>query len=192
LTKAHVQQVKRWFRALRRTKFAKNWIGGFYSLEVTNEGKGWHLHVHALVDAFWIDSFALSGHWQKVTNGMGRIVKVKDARDKQYLAEVTKYAVKGSQLAAWTPEQIKTFIDAFTGVRTFGVFGSLYGKRTEWKAWIATLADHGRTCDCGCKDFRYYTETEWLLLDLQPTIETRALPPPTVDEPGQIRLGLFS
>ncbi len=190
LTKEHLQQVKKWFRALRRSTFAKNWIGGFYSMEVTNEGKGWHIHIHALIDARWIDSFALSQAWQRTTNSMGRIVKVKDARARDYLQEVTKYAVKGSQLAAWTPQNIATFIDSVNGVRTFGVFGSLYGKRTEWKEWLATLKKHGRTCDCGCTDFHYYSETEWLLLDLRPGPQYKSLPPPEEIQERQNTLDL--
>jgi Replication protein len=189
LTAAHVRQFKQWFRALRRTKFAANWRGGFYSIEVTNEGRGWHLHMHALIDATWIDQFALSEHWQRATAGFGRIVKVKDAREQNYLNEVTKYAVKGSQLAAWRPDQIATFIDAFKGVRTFGVFGSLYGKRTQWRAWIETLRTHGRVCECGCSQFRYFTELQWTLMDLQPTMETRSLPPPPLHDPAQLTLG---
>ncbi len=192
LTLEHVQQLKKWFRALRRTKFASNWIGGFYSLEVTNEGNGWHLHIHAMVDAMWIDSFGLSTTWSKVTNGMGKIVKVKDARQRDYLAEVVKYAVKGNQLAAWCPRDIATFVDSFTGVRAFGVFGSLYGKRTEWKQWLAGLKKHGNTCECGCTEFWYFTETEWLLLDLQPSNPTQANAPPRTDEPAQLYLGVFS
>lgn len=178
MTKAHVQQFKRWFARLRRRKFARKWRGGFYSIEVTNEGNGWHLHLHALVDARYIDQFQLSREWSDVTNGLGRIVKVQDARRHDYLREVTKYAVKGNQLAAWTPQQISDFIRAFTGVRTFGVFGSLYGKRTEWKDWVKFLSEHARTCTCGCSNFRYLSELQMIERDLVPVANLATRPPP--------------
>jgi hypothetical protein len=180
-----------WFRAawskLRRSKFAANWRGGFYRFEVTNEGKGWHLHLHALVDADWIDQFGLSEQWAKNTNGAGYIVKVKDARGTDYLHEVTKYVVKGHQLAAWQPEQILQFVTAFTGKRTFGVFGSLYGKRTEFADWIADLKSERPACECGCDTNIFYDQTEWEVhkLDLRPTTKQR---PPAIEAPRELAL----
>lgn len=149
LTRAHVQAIKDNFTRLRRTAFARNWVGGFYNLEVTNEGRGWHLHIHSLVDAKWIDAKNLAIIWGKLVGQDFAIVKVKDARAKDYLAEVTKYAVKGSQLASWTGKDIAAFIDAFTGLRTFGVFGSLYAKRTEWREWLDSIQAKGHQCECG-------------------------------------------
>jgi len=181
LTKQHVQEFRKWWNNLRRTKFARNWIGGFYSIEVTNEGNGWHLHLHALIDARWIDSFGLSEGWAKATNGFGRIVKVKDARGENYLAEVTKYCVKGVQLAAWDGDTIIEFIDAFRGVRTFGVFGSLYGARTKFKEWWKQVRGAKPKCDCGCCDARYFSESEWLEHDLLPNRKSEPIPPPKFD-----------
>lgn len=161
LTAGHVLELKKWWQRLRRRKFARSWQGGLYNIEVTNEKRGWHLHLHALVDARFIDEAQLSREWAKVTSKLGYIVKVKDARGKKYLHEVAKYVVKPAQIAKWTPAQIVTFIHAFEGVRTFGVFGSLYGKRTEYSEWIAQIRDCKPTCKCGSCDIRYYTESEW-------------------------------
>jgi len=155
LTRSHVQQFKRWWDVLRRSKSARNWRGGFYSLEVTDGGRGWHLHLHALIDAEWIDKTGLCDAWNRTTNGMGGIVEAKDACGPSYLAEVGKYAVKGPQLAAWTPAQIQTFIVAFTGLRSFGVFGTLYGARTKFAEFIATLRDARPRCQCGGCNVRY-------------------------------------
>ena len=173
----HIDEARRFLTNLRKRKFAKNWSGGFYSLEITNEGNGWHLHWHLLVDAKWIDSAELSLQWDNCTRGFGRIVKVKDCRDQAYLAEVTKYAVKGSQLASWTPDQISTFVRAVKGKRTFGVFGSLYGARTEFAEWIATMKQAKPKCECGSCNVQYYSEAKFLELDLSPTIPKKPEPP---------------
>lgn len=178
LTKGHVRQARDFLTKLRRSKFARNWVGGFYSIEVTEEGRGFHLHFHLLVDARWIDAIELSAQWERSTNGMGRIVKVKDARGKDYLSEVTKYAVKGVQLAMWEPDKIVQFLDAFDGVRTFGVFGSLYGARTKFKEWFDWLKNSKPKCDCGCNQINYYSESEFLETDLRPNIEATPIPPP--------------
>lgn len=178
LDKGCVKEFRKWFCKLRRRKFAANWLGGFYTLEVTNEGNGWHLHLHALIDAKWIDEGQLSTQWQEVTNGLGRIVKVRDARGKNYLAEVTKYCVKGVQLAAWNPEQITTFIDAFAGIRTFGVFGTLYGARTKFRLWWKAIRNEKPRCKCGSCEARYFTESQFLEMDLVATRNADPIPPP--------------
>jgi hypothetical protein len=183
LSAAHVDELRRSFTKLRRRKFARNWTGGFYSIEVTNEGKGWHLHLHALIEAKWIDSADLALAWHSATNGFGRIVKVRDVRDRSYLAEVTKYVAKGSQLAAWAPTDIITFINALEGKRTFGVFGDLYGARTEFAEFIATLKSAKTKCDCGCNQFRYYTELQFEELFLVPDSASKPRPPPAPQTP---------
>lgn len=161
LTKAMVVEFKGFFAKLRRRAFCRNWKGGFYSLEVTNEGNGWHLHLHALVDCRWIDAGQLAKEWHAANGGCGHIVKVKDCRKGDYLREVTKYAVKGSTLAKWTGAEIATFIDSFTGVRTFGVFGSLYGKRTEWREWLEQVGNDRNKCECGACNWQIFNELEW-------------------------------
>ena len=180
LTKGHVTELKKYLTRLRRRKFCENWNGGYYSLEVTNEGRGWHLHIHLLVDARWIDAGQLAQEWASITGGSGHIVKVKDCRGSDYLREIVKYCVKGNQLAAWTPEEIVTFIDAFTGVRTFGVFGSLYGARTEFAEWLAEIREAKPRCKCGSCNVKYYTEADYLMQDLKPegTGPPRPRPPP--------------
>lgn len=177
LQPGHVDELRANLTKLRRRKFCSNWRGGFYSMEVTNEGNGWHLHLHVLVDAKWIDSAQLALEWDSCTRGFGRIVKVKDVRQWDYLHEVTKYAVKGPQLAAWSPETIATFIAAFQGKRTFGVFGALYAARTEFAEFIASIRTAKPRCNCGSCNVSYYSEAAFIELDLRPTVPSKPKPP---------------
>ncbi len=181
LRKDHVQWFKQCFGKLRRRKFARNWRGGFYRLEVTNESRGWHLHLHALVDCAWIDQRRLASEWAEIIGQDLAIVHVRDVHHADYLAEVTKYTVKGSMIAAWTGGQIAEFVDAFAGVRTFGVFGGLYGKRTEWREWIDALQSGKHSCECGCSEFRILSPNELAWENLQREgrlAKNMALPPP--------------
>ena len=180
--RAHLDQLTKWFLALRRRKFTRNWIGGFWSVEVTNEGRGWHIHLHALIEAKWIDSGELALQWDSITNHMGRIVCVRDCRGKSYLQEVMKYAVKGSQLAAWSPEQIRTFIRAVDGKHTFGVFGKLWSARTEFAEFIATMKAAKPRCDCGGCNQSYYSETEWTLRELRQNGPAPSRAPPNQNQ----------
>jgi hypothetical protein len=174
------------FTKLRRSKFARNWKGGFYRIEITNDGNGWHIHLHALVNARWIDQDGLKENWRRITNGLGYIVRVKDTRQESYLHEVTKYVVKGSQLAAWQPEQINTFIASLQGKRTFGVFGELYGARTEFAEWIAGLKQAKPRCQCGSINVHYQTEHDWLISQHTATRTAAPRPPPPPDQQRQL------
>jgi len=178
LAPAHVDRLRGWLTKLRRSKFASNWLGGFYRFEVTAEEKGWHLHIHLLVDAHWIDQMELAANWSRITKQQGRIVKVMDCRGESYLHEVTKYVVKGNMLASWSPDKLRSFITAFQGKRTFGVFGSLYGKRTEFAEWIAGLKGDRPKCECGSSSCRFYDELEWQVAQLRLTPTGKAQPPP--------------
>jgi hypothetical protein len=52
---ADVKKVRRAFRKMRqRSWWSKSVVGGIASVEVTNIGNGWHLHVHAVIDCKWL------------------------------------------------------------------------------------------------------------------------------------------
>lgn len=89
-------------------------VAGVYSVEVTNKGKGWHVHLHAvlLLDR-WLDRLELSREWEAVTRDGSKVLDVRrlgngaDALDQhgqvspkllEAFAEVFKYALKFSDL----------------------------------------------------------------------------------------------
>lgn len=191
ITFKQVKLFKLAITRLRRSKLARNWRGGCWSLEVTNEGRGWHLHAHLLVDSDWIDKPSLAVKWGQLVGQDFAIVDVADCREKDYLKEVTKYAVKGSELARWTPNDIAHFIHAFQKQRTFGVFGSLYGKRGDWKEWLAIECAERKRCECGCEQWRIYSETEWASRELFCQVKSgKSLPPPQ-NRPNKPQLDLL-
>ena len=186
LTDAYIDGLKYALAKLRRQKVFAAVKGGFYTIEVTNEGRGWHVHFHLLCDARWIDSRELAIAWAKLVGQEFAIVKVKDVRDASYLNEVTKYAVKGNELATWPAREIAQFIEAFTGKRLFGVFGSLYGKRTEFAEWIAQLVNLRQQCECGCSDFSFLSPNE---LEWQQLQSGNAPPPIRRQHEAELNLG---
>lgn len=171
LTRSRVRDFLKAIARIRRTKFAKKftphwcsiqprrvhgsypWTCGTWCLEVTNESRGWHLHAHLLVESRYIDAVELSFQWAKQIGQDFAIVKVKDAREKDYLAEVTKYVVKSADLAKWEAEEIAEFVVAFKGRRAFGVFGTLVGQRAEYEQIIRSVRDKFNGCKCGCREF---------------------------------------
>jgi len=183
LNRETVRQFRRNLTKLRRSRFANNWKSGTWSLEVTNESRGWHLHAHLLVEARWIDSGDLSTNWAKLVGQDFAIVKVKDARKADYLRELAKYVVKSSQLAGWQDLEIAQFMDAFTGTRTFGVFGTLVGQREQWKRELRELRKSRSRCECGCSQF---TVDDARMFELNPNDRVK-LHKPTVDSGCLVR-----
>jgi hypothetical protein len=187
ISKPYVKFLKAQLSKLRRSKVFSSVKGGFCSMEVTNEGKGWHVHFHLLIDTPWLCMPDVSEAWAKLVGQDFAICKIKDCRGADYLKEVTKYAVKGSELAKWSGEEVAAFIEAFSGVRFFGVFGSLYAKRTEWREWIEAIRDIKPVCKCGCDTWRLLSPEE-LLWEQETKGNSGNIPPP---EPQQVNLSQF-
>lgn len=184
LTREWLVGLKGALSKLRRRKFARNWVGGFYALEITNEGRGWHVHFHLLINARYIDSQQLAIKWAELVGQDMAIVKVKDCRREDYVRELTKYLVKGSQVATWPRNEVCDFVRAINGLRTFGVFGCLYGKRSQFSEWLKTIKKYAPRCECGCESIKYFSANEWAALGCVGPGPLEPRPPPC----GQIQV----
>lgn len=167
LTKKKIRESRMAFGRLRRQKFWREVTGGCVSMEITNEGQGWHLHHHILADVRWLDAGQLAIFWGRLVGQEYGIVKVKDARGKTYLGEVTKYVCKPSQLVSWSPEQINEFIRAVTGSRFFTSFGTLFHLQREIKQEIRASRKPMEPCKCGCNDWTFEDERASLMGQLR-------------------------
>jgi len=112
----------------RDTKVEWNKVQGFVaSYEVTNEGKGWHPHIHAFVLLNkYIDQKQLSEEWLRFT-GDSYIVGVTKCRNKNLIAalcETMKYSCK---MHTMKPEHVMAVSDAFKGKRWINAGGLLRG-----------------------------------------------------------------
>lgn len=149
------RQFARNLYKLRKQTWRPEWAGGTWTIELTNESRGWHLHAHLLIETRWIDSADLAQRWAKLVTQDFSIVKVKDARAKDYCAEVAKYVCKPAQLTAWQPNEIAEVIHAFKGVRVFGVFGRLIPIRSQWKSIVKRQRHERSACTCGRCDWKF-------------------------------------
>jgi hypothetical protein len=190
-SEAYLRWFKKQFAKLRRRKITQAWRGGFYSIETTwTVGEGAHVHLHVLVDADWINISQIAVEWGKLMGQDFAICKVKDVRKDSYLQELCKYVAKGSQMVKWPGLQLTRFIDAIANVRLFGVFGSLYGERKAMADFLAELHRARNVCECGCNNYRFFTESEWDWEIL--TRELAAAIPPPKPAPDNRQLKLFA
>jgi hypothetical protein len=167
LTRRQIRKFQKAFCKLRHRKILRHASGGCVSFEITNEGRGWHLHAHCLINVSWIDAGELARVWGNLVGQEFGIVKVKDARGATYLQEVTKYVVKGSQLVSWEPEEISQFIHAIKGIRFFATFGTLFKMRRRIAAELLGEKPPPTPCKCGCSDFTYTSEATEICRDVE-------------------------
>jgi plasmid rolling circle replication initiator protein Rep len=115
------------------TEFARV-QGGMFSFEITNNGDGWHPHIHmvALLDD-WIDQKALSEEWQAIT-GDSFIVDIRRIKPLDQnvstlniagaMLEVFKYSMKFQDMTLdlnWEAYEV------LNKKRLYGSFGNLRG-----------------------------------------------------------------
>jgi hypothetical protein len=158
LTRRTIREHVRNLARFRRRKVFKSVRGGCVSTEITNEGQGWHLHAHWLLDVDWLDMAAVSQVWGKIVGQNFAIVKVKDVRASDYVAEIVKYLAKGSEIASWAPEQINEFVSAIRGCRFFGSFGALRDLAPAIRAELLASKPPPPMCECGCRQFEFGTD----------------------------------
>jgi Replication protein/Transposase zinc-binding domain len=158
LTRKLFRDTMRKFSQLRASRFWKPVQGGCVSMELTNEGRGWHVHLHILADVKFLEAAELARRWGRLVGQDYAIVKIKDCRRKDYLGEVTKYVVKPSQMVSWQPEEIAQFICALKGIRFFTTFGSLFKLRRQIQAQIDAGKPGKKQCECGSCSWIVETE----------------------------------
>lgn len=140
---------------MRRTRCFEKVKGGCVSVEVTNEGRGWHLHSHWLLDVRWLDMPSVSRTWAKLVDQDFAIVKVMDCRERSYLTEVTKYVCSGAEMAGWEASKIHEFVRAVKGKRFFFPFGSLFKEQSAIRRALNAEEKEPMMCECGCGKFHF-------------------------------------
>ena len=160
LTPSRLREHQKNLTKIRRLKCWQKVLGGCVSIEITNEGSGWHLHSHWLLDVRWLNMKEISECWGRLCGQEFAIVKIMDCRNSEYLQEVTKYVCEGSEMAKWPPEQIHEFVSAIRGRRFFFPFGSLFKTGRQIRAEVKAAKPAGQPCACGCSDFIFETEEQ--------------------------------
>lgn len=158
LTRKSIRDFHRAIAKLRRTKLWAGVKGGCMSTEITHGEKGWHVHAHLLIDCRFLDMKKLAILWASLVGQKYGIVYIKDCRGMEYLGEVTKYVVKGSELVKLQPELIAQFIGAIRGIRFFAAFGTLFHMQRSIKVEMRLTRPEPKQCPCGCGEFRWTDE----------------------------------
>jgi hypothetical protein len=168
-----IRHLRRAFGKLRHRRLWKeNVAGGAAAIELTNTGKGWHPHVHAVIDCQWLSirtpppykresaasvaakcraaAAELTATWGKCL-GQVRPPQIKVKRAEPTIAkEIMKYAVKPADLLD-SPDAIGPILRMMDGTRLITTFGTLFGMK------VPDDLDKPRLqCTCGEPDWMPY------------------------------------
>jgi len=132
LTRGFVRWARNCFTRLRHRKIFSGCWGGIYSFEATyTEGKGWHLHIHAVIGSKFIPQEELSAEWQKITGAWDVDIRAVRGDDKwSAIQEVVKYPAKAATFMN-NPALVDEFLKATEGVSLAYGFGAMYRVRTK-------------------------------------------------------------
>jgi hypothetical protein len=148
-----IDRLYKSFRSLRDTDFWTEKVkGGAAFLELTRGVKGdhWHVHLHIIADAQFIDKNRLSSLWKGIT-GDSFIVDIRRASEaKNVSMYVTKYVTKAlSGAVAMDAAALDEAVVSLKGRRLCMCFGTWYGtalsrdSETELADDILEAGEHG-------------------------------------------------
>lgn len=93
--------------------------GGFYVVQATNRGKGWHLHLHILFDGHYLPKDAISKAWQEITGSF--VVQIETVNNPK---KAVRYLLSDFlQSPRIRPEDRADYNGVFKGLRLVQPFG---------------------------------------------------------------------
>lgn len=120
-----IKLLRKYFSQLRKEKCMASVKGGAYQIELKQKEGGWHIHIHAIVDAPYIPYQLLFKSWKRITGANAPQTDIRAADSPEARSYVAKYAAKSAALDTH-PESIVAWYLATKGERLFATFGSFY------------------------------------------------------------------
>lgn len=129
------------FRRLRKRSFWRSHVsGGAFVLEASFRNPGFHIHIHAVVDAKYMDYNLLLAEWMAVSPGRG--VYIRRIPHNAAVNYLTKYLTKSTLPEAVQPE----LSSALKDFRLFQLFGLWHGNLPALKRRRYNCPECGNLC----------------------------------------------
>lgn len=125
-----IKYLRSCFNKLRRKKIMRNVAGGAYTIEVKIKPNGYHIHMHALIDAPYLPHQQLFTAWREIIGTKAPQVDIRAASSDKAKQYVCKYTSKGADFDAQQGTIVKWYL-ATKGQRLFSTFGKWYNAKIE-------------------------------------------------------------
>jgi hypothetical protein len=112
-----------WKKLRRRSPYKDIWKGGLYAVEAINKGRGWHVHLHVLVEGGYVFKRRLQDDWLELT-GDSWIADIREVDAIHGLKYTLKYLKKAPTVSGHRTE----YNEVLKGTRLVQAWGSWYGE----------------------------------------------------------------
>lgn len=125
LVSGDVKRLRKAFIKLMKRKWYSSRVrGGLCSIEIKNEGRGWNIHMHILIDCDYLPQDRVSRDWLDLT-GDSYIVDIRKAWSPAAgLSYILKYLTKSPSVNG----EADVYNSELKGLRLVQPFGSLYNQ----------------------------------------------------------------
>ena len=177
------KNLARQLEQLRREKVLSKVKGGAYSIELKYKEGGWHVHLHAIIDAPYVPYQRVFSAWRRLNNVDHVEVDIREAKSNEQRRYIAKYVAKNEAFEG-TEKAIVEWYNATKGIRLFEVFGSFRAAAVQLRQTEREERDKHALCPnckqqgtmCYARDGPFIYGEDWL------TIQTTIL-----DEDGDER-----
>ena len=125
-----IHYLKACFAKLRGGKLFKKCKGGAYQIELKRKDDGWHIHVHALLDAPFLPYQQIFSEWRRITGIDVPQIDIRSAADLKAREYVCKYASKSAGYDTHPDDMVQWYLAA-KGERLWGTFGEWYNVKAD-------------------------------------------------------------
>lgn len=130
------------FRKLRNRRLWKDSVtGGLYVVELTHSPKGWHCHLHVIMQSSYIPQYHLSRVWNAISGSP--VVDIREVKNNGLATYLTQYLTKCDVPLDHRNEAE----DAMRGRRMWSPFGLAHDLNCQYKPQPAPCP-----C-CGCEEW---------------------------------------
>jgi len=125
-----IMYLRKCFGRLRRSKVFNKVVGGCYQIEIKIKPKGYHIHLHAIIDAPYLPRQSIYTKWCQIIGQDQLQVDIRAATEEKQKIYACKYAAKAADFDREEGTIVAWYL-ATKGARLFSTFGKWYNVKAE-------------------------------------------------------------
>lgn len=125
-----IDYLRHAFTRLRHSVVMKKCTGGAYQIELKRKPEGWHIHLHALLNAPYLPRQKLFTAWGRILGIAAPQINIKSAPTARERAYTCKYAAKSADFEGEIADVVAWY-RATKGKRLWGTWGAWYNAKLE-------------------------------------------------------------
>lgn len=151
-----IDALRAGWNKLRRNPLLSDVQGGCYTIELKRKPNGWHIHMHAILDAPFLPWRPLVAAWGKAIGVYQPTVDIRAADSDKAKEYCAKYATKAMDYKGEALHLLEWY-EATKGLRLFATFGTFYNATID-----DLLNEHDEPETPACCPFCHQPKTVFL------------------------------